>query len=113
MSVARRYLFIAFVSAFAWPLLAFEHDKFPVLRELAVTFKLKARKREAEDVLKAYNLPFREGADSSRGKLYYYNTGPKFILHVPKDRLGEVTADLKKHPLVFEVYEPDWTKQKD
>jgi len=45
--------------------------------------------------------------------MYYYNTGPKFILHVPKDKLTAVAAELKKHPLVFEVYEPDWTKQKD
>jgi len=113
MLIARSIFLIFAALALNLPTAAFEHDKFPVLRELAVTFKKQARRQEAEEVLQAYNLPFREGADSSRGKMYYYNTGPKFILHVPKDKLTAVAAELKKHPLVFEVYEPDWTKQKD
>lgn len=52
--------------------------------------------------------------DSSTGKIYFYNTGPKFILTFEtdeeKNKFESKYQDLKE---VHEIYTPDWNIRKD
>lgn len=65
-------------------------------------------------MLEATRIPYRKGMDSSRGKIYFYSTGPKFILtfadEVQREKfIGAYQATENIH----ELYEPDWDIQKD
>jgi hypothetical protein len=52
--------------------------------------------------------------DSSRGKLYWYNTGPKFIVTFTTEAEKEsLNAEFEKMNEIHEVYTPDWDKCKD
>lgn len=88
-------------------------DKPPFLAELAVVFKKKVSQKRAETILHSLNFPFHEGGDSSRGKIYFYRTGPKFLMNIPKEEIGRVKAELEAMPEVHEAYFPNWKIQKD
>lgn len=82
--------------------------------ELIVVFKKDILKEDAQRLLEATGIPCRKGMDSSRGKIYFYSTGPKFILTFEdetqrKKFIGEYHGTENIH----EVYEPDWDIQKD
>ena len=53
-------------------------------------------------------VPYRKGIDSSKGKIYFYNTGPKFILtfETGKNR-DEFIAEYENKKEVYEIYPPD------
>jgi len=53
--------------------------------------------------------------DSSRGKIYFYSTGPKYIVTF-KDEDQKYSFERKNYfflPEIHEIYEPDWDIQKD
>lgn len=82
--------------------------------ELIVVFTKQVTREEAEGILVNTGVPYRKGMDSSRGKLYFYSTGPKFILtfDTVEERSRTITA-LEALQQLHEVYIPDWTKCKD
>lgn len=82
--------------------------------ELIVVFTKETELSRAEQILSNCNADYREGMDSSKGKIYFYRTGPKFILtfHTKKEK----QAFLHNHKAIneiYEVYEPDWDIMKD
>jgi hypothetical protein len=57
--------------------------------------------------------PYRTGMDSSRGKHYFYSTGPKFLVDVQKDKISKFMEDLNSQSEIHEVYKADWNILKD
>lgn len=87
-----------------------KHDKI----ELILVFKKEIGLRKAQNILKDIGVKYREGMDSSRGKIYFYSTGPKFILTFENDdeknKFESKYQDLQE---IQEIYTPDWNMQKD
>lgn len=82
--------------------------------ELIVVFKKEMDKGKAESILNHTKIKYRAGMDSSRGKIYFYKTGPKFILtFADEEQRSEFISGFKKNKAVYELYEPDWRIQKD
>lgn len=82
--------------------------------ELIVVFKKDVELSVAKQFLDATGIAYREGMDSSRGKLYFYKTGKKFILTFgTSDQQKKFMATHEGSELIYEIYEPDWDKQKD
>lgn len=81
---------------------------------LIAVFKKEVEAASAEAMLSGLQVKYRKGMDSSRGKLYFYSTGPKFILtfetEADKERIRRALDDAGE---LHEVYEPDWDKCKD
>lgn len=49
-----------------------------------------------------------------RGKLYFYKTGPKFILTFETEQKSEqFVAEYENKEEVYEIYKPDWKIMKD
>ena len=88
-----------------------ENDKI----ELIVVFKKDVTLDEADSMLKNSEVgSYRKGMDSSRGKIYFYSTGPKFILTFDTAQEKEkFMSDNKGAAIIHEMYTPDWTKRKD
>jgi hypothetical protein len=83
--------------------------------ELIVVFKKSVSEEEAEKLIKSFDVAYRNGMDSSKGKIYFYATGPKYILTF-KDAENKMHFQKKRHQFMTEIhqiYEPDWDIQKD
>lgn len=83
--------------------------------ELIVVFKKSVSEETSEEIIKSFNIPYRKGMDSSKGKIYFYATGSKYILTF-KD--ADHKSDFQKNRYQFkteihQIYEPDWDIQKD
>ena len=87
-----------------------KHDKI----ELILVFKKEIGLRKAKIILNKTGILYREGMDSGRGKIYFYKTGPKFILTFDtaeeKNKFESKYQDLKE---IYEIYTPDWNIQKN
>lgn len=83
--------------------------------ELIVVFKKNVTEEHSLEMIQSYGIPFREGMDSSRGKIYFYNTAKKYILTFESsDQKMNFLKTLPKFlPEIHEVYEPNWKIQKD
>lgn len=81
--------------------------------ELVVYFQKGVTEDQAALRLRALGHPFHTGADSSKGKEYFYASGPPFIVNVPVSALDAFTEACAKLPAVKEVYEADKSVQKD
>jgi len=83
--------------------------------ELIIVFKKNVTEAQAEKLLQSFHVTFREGMDSSKGKIYYYATGPKFIITFDNAAQREEFGRKRYYflPEVHQIYEPDWDIQKD
>ncbi len=81
--------------------------------ETVVVFKKGTPPETAKGLLRASGCSFREGSDSSRGKQYFYATGPKFLVAAGVDGTEKLKRELSGKPEVFEIYEADDSVQKD
>jgi hypothetical protein len=82
--------------------------------ELIAVFKKGITEPVATSKLGAICQQYRTGMDSSRGKLYWQSTGPKFILTFSTEQERQAAnTRLETLPEIHEVYEPDWDKCKD
>lgn len=82
--------------------------------ELVVVFIKSVELEAAQDILNKAGVNYRKGMDSSRGKLYWYSTGPKFILTFETEQEKErIQLEFEKVKKIHEVYTPDWDKCKD
>ncbi len=82
--------------------------------ELVVVFKKEVELTVAEQFLDSTGIPYREGMDSSRGKLYFYKTGEKFILTFEtSDQREKFMTTHEGSELIYEIYKPNWNIQKD
>lgn len=80
--------------------------------ELIVVFKKEIDLTKANEILHQFKFPYRQGM-SSRGKHYFYKTGPKFIVTLPVNKNAAFLENCKNIPEIFEVFEPDWEILKD
>ena len=83
--------------------------------ELIVVFKKNISEKIAEAFLQSLGIPFREGMDSSKGKIYFYATGGKYILTFQHEQ-DKASFRMKRYqflPEIHEIYEPNWEIQKD
>lgn len=81
--------------------------------EMVVVFKLDVPVEKANSILFEREYIFRSGMDKSRGKKYAHETGPKFIVQVPKEKIEQFNQEMKSIPQIFEVYRADWTVNND
>ena len=87
-----------------------KHDKI----ELIVVFKKEIKLSKAQKILDTTKIKYREGMDSSRGKIYFYKTGPKFILTFETEQeKNKFELEYQKLKEIHEIYSPDWEKRKD
>jgi hypothetical protein len=80
--------------------------------EMVFVFKKNISKEDAEAFIQKVGLPSHPGADASRGKIYFYSTGPKYIVIVPPAREHDIEL-LRFEPQIHEIYPADRTIQKD
>ena len=82
--------------------------------ELILVFKKNISSEKAEIFLNSTGVPYREGMDSGRGKIYFYNTGPKYILTFKtKQERKQFEREYQNSEEVHEIYIPNWKIQKD
>ena len=82
--------------------------------DLIVVFNKDVSEEDAEAILKEHEgISFKSGMDSSRGKVYFYSTGPKFIVTVESDKRSAFLNNIKENPDLHEIYVADWEKTKD
>jgi hypothetical protein len=82
--------------------------------ELVVVFKKMIEPDAAKAMLDSSGVNYRKGMDSSRGKIYFYSTGPKFILTFETQQdLEQFQARYDNKEGIHEIYVADWTKCKD
>lgn len=83
--------------------------------ELIIVFKKNVSDEEAEKLMKSFGSSYRKGMDSSKGKIYFYNTGPKYILtfETPEKKSDFKTNYYHFLPEIHQIYEPNWDIHKD
>ncbi|HPS86554.1 MAG TPA: hypothetical protein PLY36_07405 [Spirochaetota bacterium] len=81
--------------------------------EMIVIFKADVPVEKANSILFEKEYIYHEGMDSSKGKKYFQETGPKFIVQVPKDKVETFNLEMKNIPQIYEIYQADWTETKD
>lgn len=85
------------------------HDK----PDMVVVFKKGTADDAAEATLKKLGYPFREGSDSSHGKVYFYANGPQFLVTVPPAEQDAFAKRCKKEKTIVETWKANWDVQKD
>lgn len=103
---------VVFYSLLMLPGISLAKDP-PFLSEIIVVFKKEVSLKKARKIMTKFDLPHREGSDNSKGRIYFYKTGPKFILHVDKDKSNAFIQGCSKTPQIFECYLADWELIKD
>lgn len=82
--------------------------------ELIVVFKKDITIEDAAMKLDEFYIQHRQGMDSSRGKAYFYETGPKFIVTFDTHNEKETfIANCQQLPGIYEIYIPNWDINKD
>jgi len=83
--------------------------------ELIIVFKKNITEEESEKIMQSWNVKYRTGMDSSKGKIYFYATGEKYVVTFGNDD-DKMKFQLNRYqflPEVHQIYEPDWDVQKD
>lgn len=82
--------------------------------ELILVFKKDIGLRNAKIFLKKTMIKYREGMDSSKGKIYFYNTGPKYILTFETEsEKNKFEREYQNSKEIYEMYTPNWEIRKD
>lgn len=81
--------------------------------EMVVVFKTEVPVEKANSILFEREYIFHSGMDKNRGKKYAHETGPEFIVQVPKEKIEQFRQEMKSIPQIFEVYQAEWTANKD
>lgn len=82
--------------------------------ETIIVFKKNVEINIAESLLDSLKVKHRYGMDSSKGKGYFYKTGPKFIVTFKTlNEKQKFILDCQKVIEIFEIYTPNWEIIKD
>lgn len=81
--------------------------------DIVIVFNKDITNDQAKKIMDKFNLIYREGMDTSRGKNYFYKTGPKFIAEIEPNRSNSLIAKISKYTEIYEVYQADWKIIKD
>ena len=74
-----------------------------ILSEIAVGFEKGVSQKEAEDILVKYKIKFEKRDDLNMGKHFFYTTGEKFLIKVPKGQEKIWIEKLSKEKAIKEV----------
>jgi hypothetical protein len=83
------------------------------LMDYIVVFKKDVSPEAAQQIMKKSGHPHKSGIDSSRGKVYFYNTGPKFILQSEEKNFEALKKYFSSFSEIHEIYVADWKIKKD
>ncbi len=81
--------------------------------DICVVFKMDTPFAGAISLLSTLPYPYREGGDSSRGRLYFDSTGPKFIITASSTEVERCIAAMSASPIVYEAYVANFEFFKD
>jgi hypothetical protein len=82
--------------------------------ELVVVFKKEISEEKSLEIMNKIGYAFRSGMDSSKGKVYFYSTGPKFIVDIiSEENIDTVINKYTSFSEVFEIYKANWNIVKD
>jgi len=83
--------------------------------ELIIVFKKDVSEEKEQEILQSFGVKFRSGMDSSKGKIYFYSTGGKYILTFNDDdaKLDFMRKGYQFMLEIHQIYEPNWDIQKD
>jgi len=84
-----------------------------VIIEMVVYFQKEIPEKEALRILKQFGHRHHTGADSQRGRVFFEESGPRFIVYVPVAKLEAFTDECSKRTEIKDVYEADWGVFKD
>ena len=83
-----------------------EFKKKGITGDLIVVFKKEVKLEIAKAILNQFNeITFTEGMDSSRGKAYFYSTGPKFIIKIAGEYKKNFETEIEQFSELYEVYD--------
>ena len=77
--------------------------------DIVIVFKKDITHDQAKMIMDRFNLIYHEGMDSSRGKSYFYKTGPK----IEPEQKKSLISKLNKYTEIYEVYLANWKIIKD
>jgi hypothetical protein len=81
--------------------------------DIVVVFNKDIPIAKASSILFEKEYFFYEGSDRSKGKKYFHETGPKYIVKVPNEKIGEFNAEMKTIAQIYEIYPADYSNNKD
>ena len=73
--------------------------------KIVVGFKKDVSQLEAENILNKYGLEFLRTGDVNQGKIFFYESGEKFIVKVPE---GKEQIWIDKFNALSEIYKANW-----
>lgn len=85
----------------------------PATIDMIVVFSKDVPVEKASSIMFEHEYIFLEGSDSSKGKKYFQETGPKYIVKVPKEKLDVFNTEMKSIKQIYEFYRADYTVNKD
>ena len=81
--------------------------------DMVVVFNKNVPIEKASSIMFEHEYIFIEGMDSSKGKKYFQETGPKYIVKVPKEKIDAFNAEMKPVTQIYEIYRADYSVIKD
>jgi len=81
--------------------------------DMIVVFNKDVPIEKSSSIMFEHEYIFVEGTDSSKGKTYFQESGPKYIVKVPKEKIDVFIAEMKVIPQIYEIYRADYSITKD
>ena len=81
--------------------------------DMVVVFNKNVPIEKASSIMFEHEYIFLEGMDSSKGKRYFQETGPKYIVKVPKEKIEAFNSEMKTITQIYEIYRADYSVTKD
>ncbi len=81
--------------------------------DMVVVFNKDVPIEKSSSIMFEHEYIFVEGMDSSKGKKYFQETGPKYIVKVSKEKIDVFIAEMKVIPQIYEIYRADYSITKD
>lgn len=95
------------------PACSLESKNMSTTTEYIVVFKKDISENTAATLMKDSHFNYSAGADSSKGKVYFYSTGPKFRVVVNNSDTEKFNLYFKSKSEIHEIYKANWNLTKD
>lgn len=92
-----------YASTFSYPYYPLYTDSVTITQKIVVGFKKGVSQEKAEEYLKNEKVEFTKTGDINAGKIFFYNTGLKYITTVPFSDTDNQIANFKSSPLVYDA----------
>ena len=110
-----RILILVFIQLLVGCTVQHNHKKIESIDmiDIVIVFKKDITNGQAKMIMDKFNLIYREGMDTSRGRRYFYRTGPKFITKIEPNQKKSLISKLNNYTEIYEVYQANWKIIKD